>query len=207
MIFWLWFLLVFLSSRGTTSNLVVPCSCLPLGSVPTCICCLLFHIVNFPLSFPYVGANAPELAHRKLNAKQCPGHLCKSRVLSFFLVAFISSEISQQSASVSGVILKNADSLACRRCPNCLCSNGHFSASSLPRALVGYMVGLLGHFPNFQSLFSCLSFLSLVISLVDFPSPLIEFFCCYCCLIPRAKKILPSILFVGVYIKGLLLFF
>lgn len=85
MIFWLWFLLpVFLSSRGTTSNLGVPCSCLPLGSIPTCICCLLFHIVNFPLSFPYVGAKAPELAHRKLNAKQCPGHLCKSRVLSFF---------------------------------------------------------------------------------------------------------------------------
>lgn len=166
----------------TISNLGVPCPCLPLGSVPTCICCLLFHNATFPLLFPYVGAKAPERAHRKLNAKQCPRHLWKSRQ-SLFLFRWLSyllhphcSEISQQSVSVSDVIPQNADSLACRHCPNCLCGNGHFSASSLPRALVGYVAGFLDHFLNFQSLFSCLSFLFLAISLVDFPIPPIESF-------------------------------
>lgn len=86
MIFWLWILppvFPLISDWITISNLGVPCPCLPLGSVPTCICCLLFNNATFPLSFPYVGAKAPERAHRKLNAKQCPGHLWKSRVFSF----------------------------------------------------------------------------------------------------------------------------
>lgn len=60
-----------------------------------------------------------------------------------------------------------------------------------PRAPVSYMAGLLDHFLNFQSLFSCLSFLFfliyvLVISLVDSSSPLMESF--IFCLIPRVKK-------------------